>query len=120
MRLIESYGTGIRKIFNSYNNCFYQPRISVTSNTFKIVLPNMNVHQKVMKVSEERMALPEINNQQQKILDYIRLNGQITEIEVRELFDIGKTRAYMIMREMCEEGLVVLKGRGPSKRYVVR
>lgn len=42
LRLIESYGTGIRKIYALYKNCSVQPRIEVTPNTFKLVLPNMN------------------------------------------------------------------------------
>ena len=43
LRLIESYGTGIRKIYALYKNCLVQPRIEITHNTFKLVLPNMNV-----------------------------------------------------------------------------
>ena len=42
LRLIESYGTGIRRIFRLYENCPIQPSIEVTANAFKIVLPNMN------------------------------------------------------------------------------
>ena len=34
LRLIESYGTGIRRIFNLYAKCTEQPQIEVTSNTF--------------------------------------------------------------------------------------
>ena len=43
LRLIESYDTGIRKIYALYKDCSRQPRIEVTPNTFKLVLPNMNV-----------------------------------------------------------------------------
>lgn len=42
LHLIESYGTGIRKIYNLYAAQPAQPRIEVTPNTFKIVLPNTN------------------------------------------------------------------------------
>lgn len=42
LRLIESYGTGIRRIFALYRGCAVQPRIEVTPNTFKLVLPNRN------------------------------------------------------------------------------
>lgn len=42
LHLIESYGTGIRKIYNLYKNYNEQPAIEVTPNTFKIILPNMN------------------------------------------------------------------------------
>lgn len=42
LRLIESYGTGIRRIFSLYADFPEQPRIEVTPNTFKIILPNRN------------------------------------------------------------------------------
>ncbi len=42
LRLIESYGTGIKKIFRLYQNCSKQPQMMITDNTFKMVLPNRN------------------------------------------------------------------------------
>ena len=42
LRLIESYGTGIRRIYNLYSDCSEQPQIEVTHNTFRMILPNMN------------------------------------------------------------------------------
>ena len=42
LRLIDSYGTGIRRIIGLYSDCPEHPRIEVTTNTFKIILPNMN------------------------------------------------------------------------------
>ena len=110
LHLIESYGTGIRKIYNLYANCPEQPRIEVTSNTFKIILPNMN-----------RMAAKEsgtvVTAQMQKILDYIEENGQITELEIQELLGLKKTRAFILAKQMRDEGLIRVEGRGDSKRY---
>ena len=111
LHLIESYGTGIRKIYNLYANCSEQPRIEVTSNTFKIILPNMN-----------RMAAKEsgtvVTAQMQKILDYIEENGQITELEIQELLGLKKTRAFILAKQMRDEGLIRVEGRGDSKRYL--
>ena len=42
LRLIESYGTGIRRIFHLYKNCPLAPEIHVTPNAFRLVLPNQN------------------------------------------------------------------------------
>ena len=111
LHLIESYGTGIRKIYNLYANCSEQPRIEVTSNTFKIILPNMN-----------RMAAKEsgtvVTAQMQKILDYIEENGQITELEIQELLGLKKTRAFILAKQMRDEGLIRVEGRGESKKYI--
>lgn len=111
LHLIESYGTGIRKIYNLYANCSEQPRIEVTSNTFKIILPNMN-----RAATKESTTL--VTAQMQKILDYIEENGQITELEIQELLGLKKTRAFILAKQMRDEGLIRVEGRGDSKKYL--
>ena len=115
LHLIESYGTGIRKIYNLYAKCSVQPRIEVTSNTFKIILPNMNKAADFSSASSEIVA---ISDKKQKILDFIESNGYITESQIMELINVKKTRAYSIAKEMCAEGLIKAIGRGSSKKYV--
>lgn len=111
LHLIESYGTGIRKIYNLYANCSEQPRIEVTSNTFKIILPNMN-----RAATKESTTL--VTAQMQKILDYIEENGQITELEIQELLGLKKTRTFILAKQMRDEGLIRVEGRGDSKKYL--
>ena len=110
LHLIESYGTGIRRIYNLYADCSEQPRIEVTSNTFKIVLPNMN------RVSDNKSG-NDISPQMQKILDYIDENGQINETEIQELLSLKKTRAFTLAKQMRDEGLIKVIGRGNEKKY---
>ena len=113
LHLIESYGTGIRRIYNLYKNCIVQPRIEVTTNTFKIVLPNMNDN----NVKEIPDAIETITPQMQLVLDFIEENGQITDSEVQELLAIKNTRAYTLMKQMEKNGLILIVGRGRSKKY---
>ena len=114
LHLIESYGTGIRRIYNLYRNCSVQPRIEITSNTFKIVLPNMNGN----NVKEKVGATPDVTSQKQTVLDFIEENGGITDSEVQELLDVKNTRAYTLMKEMEKEGLIIIVGRGSDKKYL--
>ena len=115
LRLIESYGTGIRRIFNLYATCSEQPQIEVTSNTFKIVLPNMNT----APVAEaENIAA--VTPQMQKVLDYIKANGQITEKEISKLLGLKKTRTFTVAKQMRDLGLIKVVGRGDSKRYLLK
>lgn len=111
LHLIESYGTGIRRIYNLYTDCSEQPRIEVTSNTFKIVLPNMN------RVADNKNG-SDISPQMQKILDYIDENGQINETEIQELLELKKTRAFTLAKQMRDEGLIKVIGRGNEKKYI--
>lgn len=113
LRLIESYGTGIRRIFNLYAKCSEQPQIEVTSNTFKIVLPNMNA----VPAAEPESAAT-VTPQMRKVLDYIKANGQITEKGISELLGLKKTRTFTIAKQMRDRGLIKVVGRGESKKYL--
>ncbi len=115
LHLIESYGTGIRRIFSMYKQCSEQPKIEVTSNTFKIILPNMNS----LSVKENERKILEISSQEQTIINYITEHGQISEAQIQDVLNIRKTRAYTIAKKMCDKGLIISVGRGSQKKYLL-
>lgn len=115
LRLIESYGTGIRRIFNLYARCEEQPRIEVTSNTFKIILPNMNAVPVVEPVNKTV-----VTSQMQQVLDYLRINGLITEQELSDLLGLKKTRTFSIAKQMRDLELIQVVGRGANKYYTIK
>ena len=122
LRLIESYGTGIRRIFKLYENCPIQPVIEVTANAFKIVLPNMNacgaVAERVPEAAEK--APVAITPQMKTVLDYLAEYGEMTDEDLQELLNIKKTRAYLLARQMNENGLIDIIGRGAAKKYKLK
>ena len=108
--LIESYGTGIRRIYKLYENCPFQPTIETTANAFKIVLPNMN---------ESAVDSPsvQLTDQMKTIICYIEENGKASPEDIENLLDIKKTRAYTLTKKMCELNLINSNGRGSSKFF---
>lgn len=111
LKLIEAYGTGIRRIYKLYENCSGQPCIEVTHNTFKMILPNMNV-------VEPLAAKANLTPQKEQILDFISKKGQITEVEIMNLLGVKRTRAYTVAKQMCDENLIIVVGRGKNKKYL--
>ena len=122
LRLIESYGTGIRKIYTLYKNCAVQPRIEVTNNTFKLVLPNMNASGSITgHVPEKSEKAPVVITPQMKmVIDYLTEYGEMTDEDLQELLNIKKTRAYLLARQMSENGLIDIIGRGTAKKYKLK
>lgn len=122
LKLIESYGTGIRKIYALYKNCAAQPRIEVTANTFKLVLPNMNANAAAAKSAPA--AAPKtsaaITPQMKTVLDYLAEYNEMTDEELQELLNIKKTRAYLLARQMNENGLIDIIGKGAAKKYKLK
>ena len=120
LRLIESYGTGIRRIFHLYKGCPVAPEIHVTPNAFRLVLPNQNRNPSELSHSSAGAPQAGHNPQQLMILKAIPENGSITEPQVMELLHVKKTRAYTVLREMVRSGLLVATGRGVTKKYMIR
>lgn len=113
LHLIESYGTGIRRIYNLYSKCNAQPRIEVTSNTFKIVLPNMNYQ---LPVYQNDNILTE---QMKKVMNFAKENGEVTEADIQSVLNVKRTRAYEIAKSLSDMGLLRVCGRGANKKYLL-
>lgn len=122
LRLIESYGTGIRRIFKLYETCPVQPTIEATAHAFKIVLPNMNAvgpgHEHTPAAVSK--APVTISPQMKTVLDYLEEYGEMTDEDLQDLLNIKKTRAYLLARQMNEGGLLEIVGRGSSKKYKLK
>lgn len=114
LRLIESYGTGIRRIFKLYEGRREQPRIEITPNTFKIVLPNMNAEDALDPVVENALT-----PQMKLILQRVKQEGRIDEKEIAELLGVKKTRAYSVAKQLRDLGVVKVVGRGANKYYTL-
>jgi len=113
LHLIEAYGTGIRRIYDLYKNCPVQPRIDITENSFKMVLPNMNT-----AAEPNTQVADKINQQHRIILEYIAENRNITEEEIQKLLGVKRTRAYTVSKELCDMKLIKPIGRGKTKFFV--
>ena len=122
LRLIESYGTGIRRIFKLYENCPVQPSIEATANAFRIVLPNMNtcgsIAERIPEAAEKAPAT--VTPQMKTVLDYLAEYGEMTDEDLQELLNVKKTRAYLLARQMRENGLIEVVGRGVGKKYKLK
>ena len=122
LRLIESYGTGIRRIFKLYENCPVQPIIEATANAFRIVLPNMNATDTANKdiPATTGKTTAAINPQMKTVMDYLTEYGEMTDEELQKLLNIKKTRSYLLARQMHENGLIEIVGRGAAKKYKLK
>ncbi len=117
LKLIESYGTGIRRIFSLYRECNVQPKIEVTPNTFKLILPNINTSSADKETAFAETEHINITPQMKTVIDYLREYGEISEEELQELLNVKRTRAYLVARQMCEADLIIAIGRGADKKY---
>lgn len=110
LKLIEAYGTGMRKILKSYEHSGKEPEILTTDNAFKITLPNLN--EGIMKPEAE-------NGMEEEILEAAKKHGAIARRDVEEALGIGQTAAGRLLKKMLAKGLLVQNGRGKNTNYTL-
>ena len=52
-----------------------------------------------------------------RVLDYLREYDEMSDEELQELLNIRRTRAYLLTRQMSEDGLIEIVDRGAARRY---
>jgi len=118
LRIIEAYGTGIRRIFSLYDGCVNKPQINATQNSFKMTLFNMNHSRNAVAVGKE-LAEKELSSQEELILGYLEQYDEATDEKIQELLNVKKTRAFVIIKQMSDRGLVRIIGRGASRKITL-
>lgn len=57
---------------------------------------------------------------QEAVIEYIKLNGRITNKEARELLELADSTTKRILKEMVEENILVVKGERKSREYLLK
>lgn len=121
MRLIESYGTGIGKIERAYKTNQSQPEFETAKGVFRVILPNRNEGQNMETQTDSRID-GDISLDEQKnfIIQYVQENGSVTRKEVEDLIGAGTTKAFRLLKELCEANRLEQKGNGKLSTYVIK
>ena len=139
LQLIEAYGTGIKKIMDSYFGKGKQPSIICSNNAFKIILPNTNAGQIVKEDSviysvtpysiapsfvEPSFVAPSfvapssaLPSAEEQILQVLSRQKEITRREVQELLEVSQSTAGRILKTMVDRGQIIKLGGSLTTRY---
>ena len=121
MRLIESYGTGIGKIERAYKTYQFQPEFETAKGVFRVTLPNRNEKQEREERAKDHVdTMVSLNEQKSLIVQYVKENGSVTRKEVEDLIGAGTTKAFRLLKELCEAGKLEQKGNGKLSTYVIK
>lgn len=115
LKYVESFGTGIGRIIESYKDYDKEPLIINTENAFKVTLYNINYTKE-----ENIKILPTNLTQEEQVVEYLKKNNKINRIIVESLLDVSKTRANDILNKMIEENIIIQIGVGKNVHYVLK
>ncbi|WNY26083.1 RNA-binding domain-containing protein [Methanolapillus millepedarum] len=140
LSLIEAYGTGIQKIMKSYEKYTVKPKIQVSSNAFKITLPNTNIEaekkadeEKKLKAklnvaesvavyricdeAEESKSISSLKVHEKTVLEMFEKQELITRKEAEKALSLSQPMMAIILRKMVENKKLRKVGSGNKTKY---
>ena len=114
LQLIEAYGTGMPKIIKAYAGTDLEPKIQVTNNAFKIILPNLNFLSKPVPVYEPP------TEDEKRVLSLLATRESIVRSDVDRLLGVSQSTANRILKQMIEKYLISQEGTGKNTKYIKR
>ncbi len=107
LKLIEAYGTGIPKIMKAYAETGLEPKLEVTSNAFKITLPNRNA----------AVTATAPQGDEAKILAFLNDHDYVVRSDVDALLKVSQATSNRLLKRMVAKGLLYQNGSGRNTKY---
>lgn len=108
LELIESYGTGIQRIIESYWGQEKQPTFKPAPASFIVILPNTSM------VMDERMT------DEEKVLKLLESRGEITRQDVERCLSCSKFIAVNTINRLLENGEIIKIGKARNTKYKLK
>ena len=103
LHMIEKFGTGIRRINDTYRNSMIKPVFTVSENTICIVLPVLQ---------EKSDLLPD----EQRIFALLK-NREMPSSAIVEAVGFGKSKTVTILNKLVKDGYIMVSGTGRGTKY---
>ena len=107
LELIESYGTGIRRIMESYEGRMEQPVFAPAPASFVVILP---------KITGQSLTDESLSDRE-KVEKLLENREEITRKDVETLLGCSKFPAIKLLNELVAEKIAVKSGSGPAVKY---
>lgn len=103
LNMIERFGTGIRRINETYRNSEVKPVFKITENSIIVILP----------VLEQKYNL---TDDEAKIFELLK-NREMSSSAIAEYTGFGKNKVITILKNLVDKGYVSVSGQGRGIRY---
>ena len=114
LKYVESYGTGIGRMLDIYNEFNLKPKFLISDNSFKVILPNVNY-----KENDKDIFIDD-KTQKEKIIDYLKIYNKVKRETIDKLFNVSSARSKVILSELLKEKIITKVGNGRNTYYVLK
>ena len=104
LNYIEMFGTGVRRILESYSDSVIKPEFKITENTISVILPVLKDHYEVS--SNERV-----------IINVMKSGDIYTSNEISIETGFNKAKVIRLVNALIEKKYIVAVGKGRGTKY---
>lgn len=102
--VIEAFGTGIRRIKDTYETSMTKPQFRITQNTVTVILP----------VLKDELGL---TRDQQQVFDLLSSAYALSMGELSAHVEFGRSKLTKIVKDLIAQGVVKSEGTGRGTKY---
>lgn len=112
LKLIESYGTGIQRIYESYSKFNLEPEFKISENAFVVILPNCNF--------QPQIEVENSDNEIDYVFKLIKKTKNITRKNIEDELKLSKSRVTVILNKLLDSGKIKQEGKARNTKYNIR
>ena len=102
--MIEMFGTGIRRIRDSYASMECSPSFAVNDHSITVTLPVVN-------------AAPKLTPDEQKVMDILSVGLILASSEIMERTGMNRNKVVRLINKLVDKQYVTVHGNGRGTRY---
>ena len=104
LRLVEKFGTGIRRIKEAYKGSLLQPHFSVLENSIQVVLPLLT-------------HTPQLTTAEKVVFDVLAKGLQLSSSELSEKTGFSRDKVIRLSAALLEKKYIQVIGKGRGTKY---
>ena len=104
LRLVEKFGTGIRRIKEAYKESLLQPHFSVSENSIQVELPLLTY-------------TPQLTTDEKIVYDVLSKGLQLSSRELSEKTGFSKDKVIRLSASLLEKKYIQVLGKGRGTKY---
>lgn len=107
LRLIEKFGTGVRRIKSAYKDAIVKPDFSIGENSIQVTLPVL-------------LAFEKVSADEQKILDLLAGNMLLSSSELSKATGFSKDKVIRLAASLVNKNIIQVNGNGRGTKYMLK
>ena len=112
LELIESYGTGIQKMMESYHGSGVEPVFAPAPASFVVTLPNRNT-------AANEAPNPNLSREEQ-VIRLMEKQGAVTRKDVEQLLGCSSFPANKVLSQLLKQDRIIKTGAARGTKYILK